>query len=307
VPSVVGESLDAATAALKDKGLAVGKVERDKLGKDDAGVVLSQAPAAEAQLASGGSVDLVLGPANAAPPRVAVPDLKGRTQAQAGEALQALKLKLGRVTEDAQAAGAEGTVVRQDPAASAAAPAGSAVAVVIKAKAATPPPTPAIAWQGTFSVRQTWLGDVDGARECTANERPDADFWFEAVTATERFLQPENGAKFAFVEAATREACREAIAQAPQARIAIDHLKPGALLACFTRTRGYTVLSPVQAVGPSPGVLTLRYLHLDAPAKVAPGVHEVGPAPHVPGKVLEQNRALEVAPANRPQREILNR
>jgi hypothetical protein len=36
-------------------------------------------------------------------------------------------------------------------------------------------------------------------------------------------------------------------------------------------------------------------------------VHEVGPAPHVPGKVLEQNRALEVAPANRPQREILNR
>ncbi|HMQ94494.1 MAG TPA: hypothetical protein PKA33_14845 [Amaricoccus sp.] len=57
---------------------------------------------------------------------------------------------------------------------------------------------PSVFRRGTFDVRQTWLGDLDGGRE--VNTDAGADFWFQAETATSRFLVPRNGARYAVVE-----------------------------------------------------------------------------------------------------------
>lgn len=44
----------------------------------------------------------------------------------------------------------------------------------------------------SLTIRGTWLCDLDAGAEASAN----ADFWWEQVTSTERYLVPQNGATF---------------------------------------------------------------------------------------------------------------
>jgi hypothetical protein len=70
-----------------------------------------------------------------------VPDVKGKTPAQAEEALVAAGFKAGKVTWDATAAGAAGAVVGQDPAAGAPSSRGAIVNLTVAGAAPTTVPS----------------------------------------------------------------------------------------------------------------------------------------------------------------------
>lgn len=71
----------------------------------------------------------------------AVPDLKGKTVAQAAEVIATASFKLGAVTYDEKATDARGSVIAQMPAAGTKADAGSAVALTVAGPAPVPVPT----------------------------------------------------------------------------------------------------------------------------------------------------------------------
>jgi eukaryotic-like serine/threonine-protein kinase len=83
VPDVVGLPQGDARTALTDQGLKVATTQRASASAQ-AGDVLSQSPAAGAKVDPGATVTLVIAQA---PPQVAVPDLTGKTSAQAVDAL----------------------------------------------------------------------------------------------------------------------------------------------------------------------------------------------------------------------------
>ncbi|MGW1772278.1 Stk1 family PASTA domain-containing Ser/Thr kinase [Streptomyces sp. NPDC002104] len=110
VPNVIRLAIADAEKALQDKGFQIDKktVESDQ----PAGTVIEQTPkSGEAE--RGSTISLTVAKEFS---KVTVPDLTGKNQADASKALQALKLKLGSVTEvDAAPGTAPKTVVSQDP------------------------------------------------------------------------------------------------------------------------------------------------------------------------------------------------
>jgi beta-lactam-binding protein with PASTA domain len=128
VPDVAKKTLDAAKASLKKAGLTLGKVEA-KPGKGTPGLVLGQDPKAGVQAKKGSAVNLQVG---AEPEKVPVPNLTGKTLADAKALLSKSGLSAGKVTQ-APGKGKVGTVVGQTPAAGAQVVKGSAVALEIGA------------------------------------------------------------------------------------------------------------------------------------------------------------------------------
>lgn len=317
VPALVGKTEEEATRLLVDARLAVGELERKPTADAPAGQVLAQSPEPGGELDAGAAVSLVIA-AEAGAPTAPVPTLVGKPLAAAQQELIDAKLKPGVVGEDDQGAGAPGTVLKQSPAAGTVIGLGSEVSLVIKAKPAPTGPGP-IPWEGSFRVRQTWFGDVDAAKECDAATRKDADFWFRAETATERYLDAQNGAAFGFPSEPTLASCREAIAVAPVTRIALASLKPEKLIAVRTSLGRYALVSLAQAVGPSPATLELRHLRfvlrllpirpaLEIKALPVKPVSEIRALPTVetvrPATTLKPG--LEPKPTAVPRRELRN-
>jgi hypothetical protein len=190
-------------------------------------------------------------------PLAVVPDLFGKSLAEAQKLLIQAHLVTGVIGDDPDARAAEGTVARQAPAAGTQVGMESAVSLVIKTKATPVGPGP-ISWQGSFKVRQTFHMDVDAASEVT--NRTVSVLWFHAETATARFLEPHNGAQIAFTKEATLSDCQKAIASAPLKRISLADLEPGTLIAVRTNLGRYAVLTLASRVGPSPATLELKYI-----------------------------------------------
>ncbi|MET9851473.1 Stk1 family PASTA domain-containing Ser/Thr kinase [Streptomyces sp. NPDC006450] len=112
VPDVLRIPFDAAEKTLKDKG---GFQVTKKLveSEQSPGIVLEQDPKGGVEAERGSPITLTVAKEIS---KVTVPDLTGKSQADASKALQALKLKLGSVTEvDAPPGTAPKTVVGQDP------------------------------------------------------------------------------------------------------------------------------------------------------------------------------------------------
>ena len=314
VPSLVGKDEAEATKLLVDARLAVGDLERKPTADAPVGQIIGQSPEAGAKADSGAVVSLVVA-AQADAPTSAVPDLIGKPLADAQRLIIAAKLKPGVVGEDDDAAGSPGTVVKQSPAAGAQLGHDSEVSLVVKSKPAATGPGPVV-WQGSFAVRQTWFGDIDAGRECDTNTRKDADFWFQAVTATERFLDAENGAAFGFPSEPTLASCREAIALAPITRIALASLKPDKLIAVRTNLGRFMLVSLAREVGPSPATLELRYVRFliikipvrptielkDIRALQVKPVSELKPAPAAPIMIKPASEPAAVA----PKKEVLH-
>ena len=93
VPNVVGLTRAAAEAAITDAGLVVGTVSTATSDSIPVGLVISQTPGAEASVALGSAVTLVVSST-----LVTVPDVLGQLQAQAATALTTAGLVLGTVT-----------------------------------------------------------------------------------------------------------------------------------------------------------------------------------------------------------------
>ena len=134
VPQVLGLSQAEAQAQLQDAKLVVGQViQRD--ANLPAGQVLSIQPGPGTQLAAGSKVTLVVASGN-----VQVPDLRGKTQDQAVQALEQLGFSVGIEPRD-DATHRPGTVIDQRPV-NTLAPRGSAVVVVVARTPSSPTPSP---------------------------------------------------------------------------------------------------------------------------------------------------------------------
>jgi hypothetical protein len=111
--------------------------------------------------------------------------------------------------------------------------------------------------EGVLSIDQTYDADLDeGVVGITGPE----DFWFKAVTPTDRFVTSRNGARFAVTGPA--EPGYDACIGAPlsTADIDVNLLSPGTHV-CYITSSGRIGWFRVNApVGPSPGVLEIRYL-----------------------------------------------
>ncbi len=129
VPDVVGQTQDAATAALTNANLKISKVTQHCSDTVIAGLVVSQDPAAGKQQSTlFGGVTLVV---STGPCDVTVPDVVGQTQAAARAMITAANLTVGAVNEQTSDSVATGLVISQTPAANEGAPLGSPVNLVV--------------------------------------------------------------------------------------------------------------------------------------------------------------------------------
>ena len=128
VPNVVDKSLADATTAITGAGLVVGATTSQSSTTIAAGNVISQDPAGGTDAPSGSSVSLVL---SSGPPLVAVPNVVGKTLADATTALTNAGLVLGTTTQQSSSSVPAGSVISQNPPAGGNVAKGSAVNLVV--------------------------------------------------------------------------------------------------------------------------------------------------------------------------------
>ncbi len=128
VPNVLGQTQAAASLAISGAGLTVGTVTQAYSATVASDSVVSQMPAAGAEVDSGTVVSLVVS-LGAAP--VSVPNVVGQAQATAQTMLIGANLTVGAVTEAYHATAPTGDVISQNPAAGASVSPGSPVALTV--------------------------------------------------------------------------------------------------------------------------------------------------------------------------------
>ena len=129
VPDVVGESEEAATAALQRAGFDA-DVQQEASDDVDEGLVIRQSPAGDAQAERGSSVAIVV---STGPERVSVPDVRQQSLDSAEAELNGAGLSVGNVTDRPNEDFSEGTVIAQDPGPTAEVERGSSVDLVVAA------------------------------------------------------------------------------------------------------------------------------------------------------------------------------
>ena len=152
VPNVIGLSQSAATAALTSAGLSAGTIGSAPDESVPIGVVMTQSPAAGAEVPAGSAVDLIVSAG------VTVPDVMGQTQAAATTTITSVPgLVMGAVTSASSTTVGAGLVISQNPAAQTKVSGGTGVAIVVSSG---PPPGP--------SVDQVVFADGRGTRTTPA-------------------------------------------------------------------------------------------------------------------------------------------
>jgi hypothetical protein len=120
-----------------------------------------------------------------------------------------------------------------------------------------PPPPQPIHSQDTLQIQQTFSVDLD---EGNLSSGPDTDIWFQAVTASQLFLKPMNGAQLAVGDKSDRgyNGCA-AEAFSPNA-VPIGALPVGSFV-CFATNQGRVGQFRVQGLtGGIPKKLTIKYI-----------------------------------------------
>ena len=121
------------------------------------------------------------------------------------------------------------------------------------------PAAPVVHVSGVLNIQQTYRADLDAGTIGNSG----ADIWFHAVSATQRYVEPVNGAKLKKVSAATYAGCTAASGSLSSAAININSLPAGSLVCVRTnegRLAGFRVNSNV---GPSPGTLHISFTTWD--------------------------------------------
>jgi beta-lactam-binding protein with PASTA domain len=138
VPALAGRREADAVAILRDSRLHAGEI-RFRESSEPEGVVLEQAPQAGRRVNAETSVDLWL----ATPIKVLVPDVRGRNQRNAAEALASVGLVVGDVREREDSS-PRGTVLDQLPAPQSQVVSGASVAlsIAVPRVPVAPPPAP---------------------------------------------------------------------------------------------------------------------------------------------------------------------
>jgi serine/threonine-protein kinase len=128
MPNVVGQQVDAATQLLRGQGFTN---IQNKLQNDDKAPlneVLAQDPAANADVSKDRPVVLTI---SAGPAVVPVPDVSGKTVADASNVLGQAGFKVGTTTQEASSTVDDGKVIRTDPGSGANLAKGSTVNLVV--------------------------------------------------------------------------------------------------------------------------------------------------------------------------------
>jgi hypothetical protein len=110
---------------------------------------------------------------------------------------------------------------------------------------------------GHLEIEQTWLADLDTGT--TGGPRSQADIWFEAETATQRFITPRNGAVIGI--AGTRSIGKSGCRALPMSRnrIPISSTPVGTYVCVGTNQGRISQFRINQPVGPSPGKLIIGF------------------------------------------------
>ena len=114
VPSVVGQTVDEATAAIEEAGFELGKVEESFDDKVESGKVISQDPKGDSKQAKGTKINLTVSKGTQ---EITVPDLTGKTAEEAQKALTVSGLKYAKGAAEYSDSMEKDHVVRQDIAA----------------------------------------------------------------------------------------------------------------------------------------------------------------------------------------------
>jgi eukaryotic-like serine/threonine-protein kinase len=128
VPTVVGQTLDDAEAALRAAELRPGRISEQESEAAEPGAVIAQSPAPGTEVAVGETVDLVLA---VAAPTTPVPNVAGLPEAEALARLRDVGLVPGARRREASDSLAAGTVIGTDPRAGLEVRRGSIIDVVI--------------------------------------------------------------------------------------------------------------------------------------------------------------------------------
>ena len=128
VPNLIGKTQSQAESALSSVGLKLGSVTEEESTKTE-GTVIRQGTSSGTEVKKGTSVSITIAKAPVGT-GVPVPDLTGKTKAQAESALSSVGLKLGSVTEE-ESTKTAGTVIKQGTAAGIKVEKGTSVSITI--------------------------------------------------------------------------------------------------------------------------------------------------------------------------------
>lgn len=260
VPDVGGMAEEKAVNTINSLGLRANP--KPRISQDRVGTVIGQNPPAGTRIEKGKEVRLVVA---ARPPDakvVTVPNVVRQPLERAVQILTEAGLEPGTVTNREIATAQAGTVLNQRIRAGSQVQGGTRVDLLVAREPGTqggtgdvPPttqPTKALA-KKSLEIRQTWSFDLDTGK---VGQNGDADLWFEAPTATERYLTPRNGATIGLSR--IDEACPR-IRMTAQ-RIPLERI-PTAGYVCVRTNSGHLAAFRLrEPVGPSPGVLKIDYI-----------------------------------------------
>jgi eukaryotic-like serine/threonine-protein kinase len=133
VPSVTGQSVNDAEAALRAKGLKY--QTQNQQNQAAVGTVLDQSPSAGAKVAKGSTVVLTVSSGQST---VTVPDVSGDSPSQAGSVLSQANLQVGNQIQQYSASVADNVVIGTEPAAGSVVSPGTSVNIIVSSG---PPPT----------------------------------------------------------------------------------------------------------------------------------------------------------------------
>jgi beta-lactam-binding protein with PASTA domain len=139
VPNVVGTSLSDAAAKVEAAHLSVGRKTYQQAAENGPDIVLSQSPAPNTRARRGSAVDLLLSQAEQQAV-VEVPDLVGKLQQDAEQALRERRLALGSISTQPKADIARNTILDQFPKAGKKVDQGAAIDLVVSETPVTPGP-----------------------------------------------------------------------------------------------------------------------------------------------------------------------
>jgi beta-lactam-binding protein with PASTA domain len=245
VPDVVRKRIEDATSSLKEAGL-IPQVSRRETRAVPLGTVLEQKPGPGEKVGKDTKIELAV----AVPPSIPMPRVVGMTVADARALLERKGIVLGAI-EERTTGRTPGTVIGQEPRADVPIADGKSAKLVVEAKKQIVTRS-----RGSLSIPQTWTVDLDDGK---VGARQEADIWFEAVTATERYLTPQNRSLIAVVrQRIAPEVCAQATLSA--ARIPIRDLPQSTYVCVRTNQGRFSAFRVNEAVGPSPGTLKISYV-----------------------------------------------
>ena len=120
-----------------------------------------------------------------------------------------------------------------------------------------------IAASGQFTVRQTYHADLDTGTNDTPPSGT-ADFWFEAVSAAEKYLTPQNGARLALWPSGAPSLSDCQSASLSGFRISMDLVSIGSWV-CYETNLGNIGRMEIENITGSPQVLSIDFRTWDTP------------------------------------------